>query len=235
MHSLPSRIFGAACFITLAVGVVACGSISVSSNDGGASGSTGHAGSTTGGAGATGAAGATGSAGASGTAGVTGTAGQGGTTGAAGHGGASGTAGTTGSAGVGGATGTAGAGGATGSAGAGGIGGSGGMTGSAGSGGAGTGGTCLRTKGCCSNDLDCVAADECVGGTCSATAASDGVCKPRPTMRNNCWSDADCKALVLTPKCNGASVCPCRASCLLADKMGTCQKLLTPDPTATTN
>jgi hypothetical protein len=268
MRPSLSCIFGAACFVTLAAAFVACGGINVSPDGGGGgsgghAGKTGGAGSSgaagsagisgtgtagmTGAAGATGTAGSTGSAGAMGTAGASGTAGamgsagatgsagQGGTTGSAGHGGASGTAGATGGAGTGGTTGSAGAGGTAGTAGAGGTG---GTTGSAGSGGAGTGGTCLRGKGCCANDLDCVAADECVGGTCSATVTSKGRCEPRPTMRNSCWSNADCKGLIATPSCSGASVCPCAANCLLPDKMGTCQKLLTPlaDPSpATTN
>jgi hypothetical protein len=81
----------------------------------------------------------------------------------------------------------------------------------------------MRDKLCCANDNDCVTGDECVGGTCSATQPSQGVCKPKP--KSGCWSNADCKN-ILAPSCNGARVCPCGADCLLADALGTCQSIL---------
>ena len=206
--------------VALATIVATCGSVTVKSEDGGAGGKDA---STSGGAGATGTSGAVGSAGTIGSAGATGSAGTMGSAGATGSAGAMGNAGSgprdggsadaTGTAGAGGHGGM-GVGGASGSSGAGGIG---------GGGSGGSSGTCLRAKGCCANDNDCIAGDECVGGTCSATLTSAGVCKPKPTG-NACWSNADCS--VLTPTCNGPSVCKCGEECLVADKTGTCALIL---------
>ncbi|MDB4980085.1 MAG: hypothetical protein JWM82_837, partial [Myxococcales bacterium] len=108
-----------------------------------------------------------------------------------------------------------------------------GTTGSAGANGtggtAGGGGlTCVHAKGCCAKDADCAATEECVGAVCTLNVKTSGVCKTLPTTRTGCWKNADCPAL--TPTCAGASVCGCGQQCLLADKMGTCQKLV-----ATTN
>jgi hypothetical protein len=86
-------------------------------------------------------------------------------------------------------------------------------------------------KGCCLNNNQCLATQECVGGSCGLDGPHYGVCKPLPTTRTGCWSNADCGVLMV---CNGASVCPCRASCLLADKEGTCGKILVPPPATTT-
>ena len=218
--------------VALAVLVATCGSVSVKNEDGGA-GAGGKDASPSGSAGATGASGAIGSAGATGSAGAAATAGATGSAGDVGSAGATGAAGATGSAGSGprdggsaDATGTAGAGGhgGGGTSGAGGAGGAGGGAGGAGGGGSGgSSGTCLRGKGCCANDNDCITADECVGGTCSATVTSAGVCEPKPTG-NGCWSDADCS--LLSPTCKGATVCPCGVMCFAPDKMGTCQLIL---------
>jgi hypothetical protein len=82
----------------------------------------------------------------------------------------------------------------------------------------------MRDNGCCANSNDCISTNECVGGTCSATQPSAGVCRIKPTG-NSCWTNADCS--LLAPNCTGASLCPCNADCILPVKMGTCQLLAT--------
>jgi hypothetical protein len=91
----------------------------------------------------------------------------------------------------------------------------------------------LRDKGCCVTNADCPATAECVGGSCSATTPTKGVCKAKPTTAGSCWTDADCGRLAT---CKGQSVCGCGLLCILPDKMGTCQSDFTPvDPPITTN
>ena len=66
------------------------------------------------------------------------------------------------------------------------------------------GSCCGGTKGGCLNSETCV------------LGASQ--CKPSVVKAGDCWSDQDCKI----GTCQGASVCPCGAMCLVADKLGTC-------------
>lgn len=72
--------------------------------------------------------------------------------------------------------------------------------------------------GCCFDQADCDVGLDCYGvGSCSAGA--EGRCLAPPVV-GACWADSDCRGG--TPRCVGASVCPCGASCLVADAPGTC-------------
>ncbi len=66
----------------------------------------------------------------------------------------------------------------------------------------------------------CATSETCCGGPCGkGEACVGGVCKDSGTlMAGQCWSDSDCGG----GPCNGASICPCGAMCLVADKPGTC-------------
>jgi hypothetical protein len=75
-----------------------------------------------------------------------------------------------------------------------------------------TGACTLPTTCGCVHDADCHAGDECV------TTRTGGVCKP-PPARPMCWRDEDCDA---GQTCAGATVCQCGASCIIADRPGTC-------------
>ncbi len=72
-------------------------------------------------------------------------------------------------------------------------------------------GKCSDNAGsCCGGDKGgCLSDEVCVG---------DQVCKPAVIPDGSCWSDADCKV----GTCDGASVCPCGAMCIVADKLGKC-------------
>jgi hypothetical protein len=84
---------------------------------------------------------------------------------------------------------------------------------------------CVTTKaGCCYVDQDCGANEECVNAECGALAPGappvtiPGVCKTRfATGSTQCWRDADC-----AHHCTGWQICPCNASCIVADTPGTC-------------
>jgi hypothetical protein len=69
--------------------------------------------------------------------------------------------------------------------------------------------------GCCFEDADC-GGDRCYGAACDAKI--EGVCKPVPKP-GFCWGDRDCPG---GQSCSGVRVCPCGASCLIADQIGTC-------------
>ena len=108
----------------------------------------------------------------------------------------------------------------------------GGGTGGSGGGNGGAGGApdteCLQQAGCCRGDLDCASDQECVDNTLSCTSTPtghQGVCKPRPTAANTCWQNGDCSP---GSTCTGATVCPCGASCIVADAVGTCANAAAP-------
>ncbi len=68
--------------------------------------------------------------------------------------------------------------------------------------------------GCCKADSDCGKANVCIGGL-----NGKGSCKSLLALgKNQCWSDAQCGV----GSCTGASVCPCGALCIIADKPGVC-------------
>ncbi len=73
-------------------------------------------------------------------------------------------------------------------------------------------GKCSDNAGtCCGGDKGgCLNSEQCV--------ISKSQCKPQANIGGQCWSDVDCKI----GTCQGASVCPCGAMCLVADKMGSC-------------
>ena len=219
--------------------VVGCGSISVVSDGGSGTGGKIDITSGTGGAGTGGHTGAGGSGAGGKVAGTGGATGSGGATGTGGM--IAGTGGTTGS---GGATGTGGMTGTGGTIDAGVdrgcicptvialVCGSDGMTynnsclaGCAGVTVAHTGAcvvACTAVRGCCSDDSDCGANQECAGTLCGADGRANGVCKARPA-RGRCWTDADCAAQnPNNNNCTNAVVCPCNMVCVRADMLGTC-------------
>ncbi len=65
---------------------------------------------------------------------------------------------------------------------------------------------------CCSSDLGCPRAQECVG------PAGLMVCKSRPRT-GLCWDDGDCGP---GTTCMGARVCGCHQTCFAPDAPGTC-------------
>ncbi len=76
--------------------------------------------------------------------------------------------------------------------------------------------------GCCTQDSECVAGEQCVlfGGSAAVPMpGSIGVCKPIAGM-GLCWTDNDCNGPVET--CTGAIICPCGSFCFMPDQMGTC-------------
>ncbi len=77
---------------------------------------------------------------------------------------------------------------------------------------------------CCFDAADCSlggAAGRCVNATCAAGA--EGTCVG-PLATGQCWQDSDCPddSSGRPQSCNGASICPCGAFCLLPDAPGTC-------------
>jgi hypothetical protein len=79
------------------------------------------------------------------------------------------------------------------------------------------------TPPCCVDSSDCAPTETCVGASqdCSTT----GVCEPLSTLPDGaCWSDEDC---AVGAGCVGAFVCPCGATCFVADMPGTCMAVAT--------
>jgi len=68
--------------------------------------------------------------------------------------------------------------------------------------------------GCCSGTCHCTEGD-CVQRN---GIGPPGVCKT-PDLGGGCWQDSDCG---FAEVCQGANVCPCGASCYVADSPGTC-------------
>jgi hypothetical protein len=85
---------------------------------------------------------------------------------------------------------------------------------------------CTAVRGCCSDDSDCNANEECAGTLCTTNGRASGVCKTRPGRNSNrCWTDADCASQNNNNNnntCTGAVICPCNTACLRADVLGTC-------------
>ena len=74
---------------------------------------------------------------------------------------------------------------------------------------------CGGAPGCCGSDQDCGGQSTCIGGS----GGGKGMCKDSSQLtKGQCWSGADCGGV----KCLGASICPCGAQCIVADKPGTC-------------
>ena len=79
-------------------------------------------------------------------------------------------------------------------------------------------GKCLVDEGgCCLADTDCHGGMTCEGEGGGAT----GVCKAAPAA-GDCWSEAQCAA---GEACVDERICPCAASCIVADAPGKCQAL----------
>ena len=70
--------------------------------------------------------------------------------------------------------------------------------------------------GCCLDDAECEGEARCTALECRH--AGDGVCK-EPPPEGQCWTDRDCAG---GARCTGAMICPCGASCIVADEPGTC-------------
>jgi hypothetical protein len=75
-----------------------------------------------------------------------------------------------------------------------------------------------HASGCCIDAADCATGETCIGASHDCTAS--GVCEPLTTLRDGtCWSDEDCGPRGV---CIGQQVCPCAATCFVADMPGTC-------------
>jgi hypothetical protein len=74
-------------------------------------------------------------------------------------------------------------------------------------------GTCAG-KGCCLADSDCG------GGHCASFGTVPGTCKMDELAAGQCWADDDCGAGGV---CQDARICPCGASCIVADAPGQCR------------
>jgi hypothetical protein len=79
------------------------------------------------------------------------------------------------------------------------------------------GGSCpLRARDtCCFEDGECSGA-RCYAASC--VAEGEGRCE-FPAPAGMCWIAADCAP---GQTCQGATICPCGALCVIADQPGTC-------------
>ncbi|MCO4761672.1 MAG: hypothetical protein KC502_09225 [Myxococcales bacterium] len=73
-------------------------------------------------------------------------------------------------------------------------------------------------KGCCKGQSDCPYKDDiCI----PSSSSKYGMCKNTKALQaGECWTDGQCGG----GKCDGAIICPCGATCKVADKPGKCLK-----------